>query len=182
MYRFLQRLWRNVVDEQTGELRVGDAPADEETRKLLHRTIAAVRADFDGLRANTAVAKLIELNNRLTAAGGSSPREAVEPLVLMTAPLAPHIAEELWERLGHARTLTYEPFPVADPALLVDDEIELPVQVNGKLRSHIVVAAEAGSGEVEAAALADARVAELLDGRVPKKVVVVPGRLVNVVV
>jgi leucyl-tRNA synthetase len=187
MYRFLQRLWRNMVDEPTDASRVHDGPADEETRKLLHRTIAAVRADLGALRANTAVAKLIELNNRLTAVaaadgGAGSPREIAEPLTLMLAPLAPHIAEELWSRLGHERSLTYEPFPVADPALLVDEQIELPVQVNGKVRSHVMVPAEATSSEVEDIVLADPRVVELLDGRVPKKLVVVPGRLVNVVV
>ena len=119
MYRFLQRVWRNLVDEETGALRVVDEPADDETRRLLHRTIAAVRADMDGLRFNTAIAKLIELNNHLV--GRDVPREVAEPLVLMLAPLAPHVAEELWARLGHDRSLAYEAFPEADPALLVED-------------------------------------------------------------
>jgi leucyl-tRNA synthetase len=104
-----------------------------------------------------------------------------EALVLMTAPLAPHVAEELWHRLGHDDTVTYAPFPTADPALLVDDTIEYPVQVNGKVRTRIVVAADADRDAVEAAALADDKVRALIDGATPTKVIVVPGRLVNLV-
>jgi leucyl-tRNA synthetase len=180
MYRFLQRVWRNLVDEETGELRVVDGRADDETRRLLHRTIAAVRADMDGLRFNTAIAKLIELNNHLV--GRELPREVAEPLVLMLAPLTPHVAEELWGLLGHDRSLAYEAFPEPDPALLVDDTQEYPVQVNGKVRAHVVVATGADAATVEAAALADGKVAAALGERAPKRVVVVPGRLVNVVV
>jgi leucyl-tRNA synthetase len=180
MYRFLQRMWRNLIDEETGEPRVVDAPADEATRRLLHRTIAAVREDMADLHFNTAIAKLIELNNHLTRAG-ATPREIAEPMVLMLAPLTPHAAEELWDRLGHTRTLAHEPFPVADPALLVDEVLELPVQVNGKVRSRILVAADADDIAVESAALDDAKVRTALDGAEPRKVIVVPGRMVNVV-
>ena len=181
-YRFLQRLWRNLVDERTGAIRVVDAPADDETLRLLHRTIDAVAADYDGLRFNTAVAKLIELNNHLVRlATGGVPREVAEPLVLMMAPVTPHIAEELWASLGHPGSLAYEPFPVADPTLLVEDTLEYPVQVNGKVRGHVLVAAAADAAVVEAAALADSKVQAALAGRVPKKVIVVPGRLVNIV-
>ena len=129
--RFLQRLWRNVIDEETGELRVVEEPADEETRRLLHRTIDGVRDDLDGLRFNTAIARLIELNNHVVKAGVMH-RETAEALVLMVAPLAPHIAEELWSRLGHPETLTYEPFPVADPALLVVEQVTCVLQVGGQ--------------------------------------------------
>src|SRR5437868_14047068 len=118
--RFLQRVWRMVVDEQTGATRVVDEPADEQTRRLLHRTIDGVRADMEGLRFNTAIAKLIELNNHLSGHASSAagtPREVAEPFALMLAPLAPHIAEELWARLGHDHSLAYEPFPVADASL-----------------------------------------------------------------
>jgi leucyl-tRNA synthetase len=183
MYRFLQRLWRNLLDEQTGAPRVVEIPADDATRRLLHRTIAAVRADMDHLRFNTAIAKLIELNNHLigVAAESGVSREVAEPLVLMVAPLAPHIAEELWSRLGHDRSLAYEAFPEADPALLVDETIEYPVQVNGKVRSRIVVPAGAGAAAVEATALADAKVAAAVGSATPQRVIVVPGRLVNVV-
>ena len=100
----------------------------------------------------------------------------------MVAPFAPHVGEELWRRLGHDDTITYVPFPVADPALLVDDTVEYPVQVNGKVRGHIIVAADADADDVEAAALADAKVVAALDGATPKKVIVVPGRMVNVVI
>ena len=181
-YRFLQRLWRNLVDERTGAIRVVDAPADDETLRLLHRTIDAVAADYEALHFNTAVAKLIELNNHLTrVATGGVPREVAEPLVLMMAPVTPHLAEELWASLGHPGSLAYEPFPVADPTLLVEDTLEYPVQVNGKVRGHVLVAAAADAAVVEAAALADSKVQAALAGQSPKKVIVVPGRLVNVV-
>jgi leucyl-tRNA synthetase len=181
MHRFLQRLWRAMVDEQTGATVVVDEPADDDTRRLLHRTIHAVRTEMEALRFNTAIAKLIELNNHLTKLG-STPREVAEPLVLMVAPLAPHVAEELWRRLGHDETVTYVPFPVADAAWLVDDTVEYPVQVNGKVRSRITVAADADADVVEAAALADDKVRAAVDGGTPRKVIVVPGRLVNVVI
>jgi len=181
--RFLQRVWRNLIDETTGELRVSDAEPDEATLRALHKAIAGVHGDFVALHYNTAAAKLIELNNHLTKAypDGGLPRSVAEPLVLMMAPLTPHIAEELWARLGHTTSLAYGPFPVADERYLVADTVEYPIQVNGKVRSRVTVAASAGPGEVEAAALADAKVVELLGGKAPRKVIVVPGRLVNVV-
>ncbi len=184
MFRFLQRLWRNLVDEETGALRVHDDPPDDQTRRVLHRAVDGVRADMEALRFNTAVAKLIELNNHLTgvAADKGSPREVAEALVLMIAPLTPHVAEELWARLGHETTLTYEPFPTADPALLMADTVEYPVQVNGRVRSRVVVAADADAQAVEAAARADARVVEILAGAEPRKVIIVPGRMVSIVV
>jgi leucyl-tRNA synthetase len=184
VHRFLQRLWRNVVDEETGEVRVSDDPADDATRRILHRTIAAVRADMGTLDFNTAIARLFELNNQLTqvaAAGRPAPREVVEPLTLMLAPLAPHVAEELWERLGHRPSLAFTDFPAADPALLVEAEIELPVQVDGKVKGRITVPADADEDAVEAAARADARVADALADRPVTRVVVVRGRLVNFV-
>jgi leucyl-tRNA synthetase len=184
-YRFLQRVWRNLVDEDSGASRVVDAPATDELRRQLHRTVAGVRDDMQALRFNTAIAKLIELNNQLTkvvASAGSCPRDVAEPFVLMLAPLAPHIAEELWSRLGRSGSVAHEPFPVADPALLVDERVEYPVQVNGKVRGRVTVAADATATEVEAVALADAKVSAALAGAVPKKVIVVPGRMVNIVV
>jgi len=179
-HRFLQRVWRLIVDETTGQTRVSEDTLDEETSRVLHRTIAGVRDDYTHLRNNTAAAKLIEYTNHLTKAGVSA-RAALQPLVLMTAPLAPHLAEELWHRLGHDKSLAHGPFPVADPAYLVTDTVEYPVQVNGKVRGRIVVAADAGADVLEAAALADEKVSAFLAGATPKKVIVVPGRLVNLV-
>jgi leucyl-tRNA synthetase len=183
-YRFLQRVWRLVVDEQTGKTRVDtDTDLDVETLRRLHRTIAGVSEDFASLRNNTAVAKLIEYTNYLTKQHRDVvPRAAVEPLVLMLAPLAPHLAEELWQRLGNATSLAHGPFPVADPAYLVEDTVEYPVQVNGKVRSKVLVVADADTDTVAAAALADEKVQAFLDGASPKKVIVVAGRLVNLVV
>ena len=183
-HRFLQRVWRLVVDEQTGEIQVADsAELDEDTLRLLHRTIAGVSEDYAALRNNTAVAKLIEYTNHLTKQYRDSvPRAAVEPLVLMLAPLAPHLAEELWQRLGHPMSLAHGPFPVADPDYLVEDTVEYPVQVNGKVRGRITVSATADADAVEAAALADEKVQTFLAGATPKKVIVVAGRLVNLVV
>jgi leucyl-tRNA synthetase len=181
--RFLQRVWRNVVDERTGAVHVTDAQPDDETLRVLHRTIAGVHADIVALHHNTAAAKLIELNNHLTKtyAGAGVPRAVVEPLVLMMAPLTPHIAEELWSLLGHEESLAHGPFPVADERWLAVDSVEYPIQVNGKVRSRVTVPADSAPDVVEAAALADAKIVELLAGRTPKKVIVVPGRLVNVV-
>ncbi|WP_422774047.1 leucine--tRNA ligase [Plantactinospora sp. WMMC1484] len=177
-YRFLQRVWRTIVDEQTGELRVVETPADEETRRLLHRIVDGVRADLDGIRLNTAIAKLIELTNGLTRLP-ATPREVAEPLLLMLSPFAPHLAEELWARLGHAGSLAYEPFPEADPRLLVAETVTYPVQVNGKVRGRVEVSAEAAEPAVREAALA--AVADQLAGREPRKVIVIPGRMVSVV-
>ena len=155
--RFLQRLWRNVIDEATGGLLVTDDAPDLATKRLLHKTIATLRADFDGLRFNTAIARLIELNNALTKLP-NVPREAVEALVVMTAPVAPHIAEELWARLGHAESLTFEDFPVADPALLVNDTVTCVVQVQGKVRERLEVAADISEEELQAQALASDKI------------------------
>jgi leucyl-tRNA synthetase len=124
---------------------------------------------------------LIEYTNHLTKEGVAA-RAAVEPLVLMVAPLAPHLAEELWRRLGHQTPLAHGPFPVADERYLTDDTIELPVQVNGKVRGKITVPADADKAAREAAARADEKVLAFLDGATPKKVIVVPGKLVNLVV
>jgi leucyl-tRNA synthetase len=186
-HRFLQRLWRLLVDEHTGELRVSalnGATATEADRKQLHRAIAGVREDYTEMRFNTAGAKLIELNNYLTKTYGSAqetPRELAEALVLMLAPMAPHIAEELWKRLGHPDSLVHGPFPVVDEKYLIEDTVEYPIQVNGKVRSRVTVAAGASKDDVQALALAEEKIAALLDGDEPRKVIVVPGKLVNVV-
>ena len=185
MQRFLQRVWRNLVDEDSGRSLVIDTPASEELRKLMHRMIDGIRADMDALRFNTAIAKLIQLNNALTqesAALGGSPREVVVPMVQMLSPLCPHIAEELWSRLGNDQTVTFVPFPVADQSLLVEETIEYPVQINGKVRTRLIVPSEADQATIQALALADEKVIAALDGEVPKKIIVIPGRMVNLVV
>jgi leucyl-tRNA synthetase len=182
-HRFLQRVWRLVIDEETGDLRVVDRDLATETLRALHRTIAGVSEDYVALRNNTAAAKLIEYTNFLTKQyRDGPPRAAVEPLVLMLAPLAPHVAEELWSRLGHTASLAHGPFPVSDSAYLVDDTVEYPVQVNGKVRGRVVVAADADKDTVQAAALADEKVQAFLAGAAPRKIIVVPGRMVNLVV
>lgn len=178
--RFLQRLWRNVVDEGTGEVTVVDAEPAPATLRLLHRTIADVRADMDAMRVNTAIAKLIVLNNHLTGLA-EVPRSVVEPLVLMTAPVAPHLAEELWSRLGHDRSLAHESFPVADPAHLVEESVTCVFQVQGKVRGRAEVRPDASDDELRELALADPGVVRTLAGRDVRTVIVRAPRLVNVV-
>ena len=181
--RFLQRLWRLVVDEATGEVTVVDASLTEDDLKALHRTIAGVRDDYAHLRDNTVAAKLIEYVNYLTKTYPSgAPRDAVEPLVQMVSPLAPHIAEELWSLLGHPETITFEPFPEFAEQWLTDDTVEVPVQINGKVKARIDVATDASKDDLEAAALADDRVTELVAGKTVVKVIAIPGRMVNLVV
>jgi leucyl-tRNA synthetase len=182
--RFLQRMWRNVVDESTGTLHVSDEAPDEATLRALHKAIDGVHADYANMRFNTAGAKLIELNNHVTKTYGTrpAPRSVVEPMVLMLAPLCPHIAEEMWAALGHDGSLAHGPFPAADEQYLVEDTVEYPIQVNGKVRARVTVPASATQDEVKAAALAEEKVAALINGGEPRKVIVVPGRLVNVVV
>ena len=184
VFRLLQRIWRTILDEETGEVRVADVGADDDTRRVLHKSIAAVRDGMESLRFNTSIARITELNNHLTARfpDGGVPREVAEPLVLMLAPLAPHAAEELWARLGHAESLAWAPFPEADPALLVDDVVEIPVQVNGKVKTRLTVAVGLSAADLEAAARADAKVAELLDGATIRKVIAVPDKLVSFVI
>ena len=183
--RFLQRAWRLVVDEATGGLSVTDGSLSDDDLKALNRTVDGVTGDYAALRDNTAVAKLIEYVNYLTKAYGSAdgaPRAAVEPLVLMLGPVAPHIAEELWSRLGNDESLAHGPWPTVDEKWLVDDTVELPVQVNGKVRSRVSVAADASREDIEAVALADEKVAAYTAEGTVAKVIVVPGKMVNVVV
>jgi leucyl-tRNA synthetase len=180
--RFLQRIWRALVDEQTGELRVTDETAPDELRRAAHRTVADAREEIEGLRFNTAIAKLMELSHDLADDEHGAPREVAEMVVLALAPFAPHMCEELWERLGHDESLVHAPFPEADPALLVLETASLAVQVNGKLRGVVDVPAGADQETVEAAARAEERVAQALDGKTVRRVVHVPDRLINFVV
>jgi len=185
VHRFLQRLWRSMADEQTGMLTVRDAPLDDTTKRALHATIAAVRRDFAGLRFNTAIARLMELTttaSRISAASGALPRSLAEPLVLMVAPLAPHIAEELWARLGHTASLAYAVFPDADPALAQAAEITLPVQVNGRTRFRIEVPAGATEQDIERIVTAHPDYRQHAGGGSVERLVIVPDRIVNIVV
>jgi leucyl-tRNA synthetase len=181
-YRLLQRLWRNVVDETTGAVTVVDAEPDEETLRALHKAIDGVTGDMAGLRFNTAIAKITELNNHLTKSGGPVPRAVAEPLVLMIAPLAPHVAEELWSRLGHTASLAHEPFPVADPALVQDEAVTCVVQVKGKVKARLEVPPGISEADLEATALADPAVVAALGGAQVRKVIVRAPKLVNIVI
>lgn len=180
-YRLLQRLWRNVVDEETGEVTVVDGEPDEETLRALHKAIDGVGQDMAGMRFNTAIAKVTELNNHLTKAGGPLPRSVAESLVLLVAPLAPHIAEELWRRLGHTESVVHQDFPVADPAYVVDETVTCVVQVKGKVKARLEISPSITDAELEALALADPAVVAALGGAGIRKVIVRAPKLVNIV-
>ncbi|BBA97374.1 putative leucyl-tRNA synthetase [Actinacidiphila reveromycinica] len=184
-YRLLQRMWRNVVDEATGEVTVAETAPDEATLRALHKAIDGVSTDMANLRFNTAIAKITELNNTLTRTSGASggvPRAVAESLVLLIAPLAPHFAEELWARLGHPGSLAHEPFPVADPALVQDEAVTCVVQVKGKVKARLEVPPGITDADLEALALAAPAVVEAVGGAPVRKVIVRAPKLVNVVV
>jgi leucyl-tRNA synthetase len=185
VYRFLGRVWRLLIDDRAEAMRlapsVQDVPADRDTLRKLHQTIQKVTDDLDGMRFNTAIAAMMEYVNHLTRLE-DRPRAALEPLVLLLSPFAPHLAEELWAALGHNGTLAYEPWPAFDPALTRADKIEVPVQVNGKVRSKVTVAADIDEAGLREAALADEKVRGLIEGKTIRKVIVVPRKLVNIVV
>ena len=180
--RFMARVWRLIIDEQTGELSaaVQDVEADEKSLRQLHKMIQKVGQDIEEFKLNTAIAEMIALTNALTSAKVRS-KKLLEQFVLVLAPFAPHIAEELWQRLGHGETLAYEPWPTYDPKLAKDTEIEVPVQIKGKVRARIMLPADADQKAMEAAALADETIKKLLEGKTVRKVIVVPGKLVNIV-
>ncbi|HUF06131.1 MAG TPA: leucine--tRNA ligase [Candidatus Binatia bacterium] len=189
IHRWLARVW-GVGQPDGGGVPAGDAEGDELARALrraTHTTIDAVTEDYEDLHFNTAISKLMELTNAIIRereagmAGGKAYAEAIDTLLLLLAPVAPHIAEELWERRGHAYSIHQQPWPVADPALAAADTIELPVQVDGKLRDRLVVTPSTPSAEIERMALESEHVQRYLAGRAPLRVIQVPGRLVNVV-
>ncbi len=177
--RFLQRLWRNVVDERTGAMRVVDTEPDQALTTLLHKTIAGVREDYEALRFNTAIAKLIELNNAVTKLE-APPRAVMEALVQMVAPVAPHVADELWERMGHAGSLARGPFPVADLSLIVEETVTCVVQIKGKVRDRLEVPADIGEDALRELVLAREKVVAATAGGI-RTVIVRPPGLVNVV-
>ncbi len=187
-FRFLQRAWRLLVDERSGELLLASR-RDEKIERLLHRTVHKVAEGIERISLNTSIALLIEFVNAATRPTGAADptesgltRDQAERFVLILAPFAPHMCEELWHRLGHTDTVAKQAWPKVDPAILVDDEIEMPVQILGKIKARIMVPTKATPQEVEAAVLANDEVQKQLGGRAPKKIIVVPGRMVNLVV
>lgn len=181
---FLDRAWRLIVDDKSETLALSEAvkdiePTDEQNRTL-HKTIEAVTRDLTNLDFNTGIARLMEFTNFFTKQP-HRPKSVLEKFVLLLAPYAPHLAEELWSLLGHQETLTYEPWPTFEERWTKDDTIEVPVQISGKLRSKIVVPAGADDALLEATALADPKIAELIEGKTIVKKIVVKGRLVNFV-
>jgi leucyl-tRNA synthetase len=185
VHNFLNRVWRLIVDDRVEELALNASVVDRgptaDENRVLHKTMAAVTADIDKLKFNTAIARMIEFTNHFTKQS-QRPREVLEKFVLIVSPFAPHIAEELWQALGHTGTLADAPWPEFDPSLAREDTIEVPVQVNGKVRAKISVPANADAKAIEAAARGDARITELVAGKEVVKTVVVPGRLVNFVI
>jgi leucyl-tRNA synthetase len=185
VYKFLSQVWRLMIDDNAEAVKLGpavtDGEPDKDTLRLLHRTIQKVTEDTDHLRFNTAISAMMEFKNHLMKQP-TRPRAVLEPFVLLLAPYAPHVAEELWRALGHPGSLAYEPWPRFDPALTAAESVEVPVQVNGKLKTRLTVPAGTDAAGLEAAARADARVIEAVAGKAVKKVVVVPGKLVNLVV
>jgi len=179
VYRFLGRVWRLFCDED-GKLIVDDSEPDTKLLKVLHQTIKKVGNDTESLNFNTAIAQMMIFVNEVTAQD-ARPRKLLEPFVLVLAPYAPHLAEELWEKLGHKQSLAYEPWPKHDNELLKEETVTIVLQVNGKLRDRVDAAADASQAELENLALANDRVKQSLAGKQIKKVIVVPGKLVNIV-
>jgi leucyl-tRNA synthetase len=185
VYRFLGKVWSLIVDDRSETLALNPAvkpvEPDKETLRELHRTIQKVTEDTTGLRFNTAISAMMEFRNHLGKLD-VVPRAVIEPFVKLLSPYAPHIAEELWAVLGHKDTIAYEPWPTFDPTLTKADMVEVPVQVNGKVRARIVVPTGLDAAGLEAAAKADTTVKGHVAGKAVKKVIVVPGKLVNLVV
>jgi leucyl-tRNA synthetase len=183
MSRFLNSVWRNLIGDEESNIvaKINDAPIPDIIDRQLHRTIKKVAEDIEALRFNTAIAELIKLNNEMTGMK-EIPQALAERFTLLLAPFAPHIAEELWSRLGHADSLARYPWPKFDADKLIDTTIELPVQVNGKLRGKIIVPADATESNILEAAAADPVVKPWIDGKTMKKKLYVPKKLVNFVV
>ena len=186
VYRFLERVWRLVIDEDSGGLngKLTDAPVDSDPElwKALNQAIKDVSEDTESIdKMNTAISHMMVFVNAATQAK-SAPKEAIKTFLRLLSPYAPHIAEELWERLGEAELIAHAPWPVCDPEALKREEVTIVVQVNGKLRGRVQLAVDASNEEAEAAALADERVQNHVAGKTVRKVIVVPNRLVNIVV
>ena len=186
VYRFLQRIWRLVVDERTGELndKLTDASTDSDPElwKVLHQTIKGVTEDAESIdKMNTAISQMMVFINAATQAQTVS-KETMKTFLQLLAPYAPHIAEELWDRLGETELIAHASWPTHDLEALKREEVTIVVQVNGKLRSRIQLPVDSSNEEVEAAVLADARIQKYIEGKPVRKFIVVPNRLANVVV
>lgn len=182
---FLDRVWRLVVDSRSEDLKLSEAvqdiPAGAEHDRVVHSTIAAVTQDIENLSFNTAIARMMEFVNHFTKES-VRPKSAMENLTLMLAPFAPHLAEELWRILGHDDSLAYAPWPEADQEKLKIASVEVPIQVNGKVRAKIVMPVGIDKQHAQSLALNNERVAELLAGKEITKVVIIPGKMVNFVI
>ncbi|MCA9074016.1 MAG: leucine--tRNA ligase [Planctomycetaceae bacterium] len=185
VYRFLGRVWRMIVDERAEDVTLSDTVQEldlnDEQQRVLHKTIKAVTEDIEKLSFNTAISRMMEFTNVFTQAN-VRPKFAMEQLVLLLSPFAPHLAEELWEVLGHSQTLAYNPWPEYDESMLVENEVEVPVQVNGKVRAKIRVPVDANPQAMQEIAEASEDVKQQIEGKQIVKVIAVPGRMVNFVV
>jgi leucyl-tRNA synthetase len=192
VFRFLNRVWRLVIDDRMEEVKlldaVQDVEPDTETRRLLHATIQRVTNDLETMSFNTAIAAMMELSNHLTKQTVRS-SSVLKTFMLVLSPFAPHLAEEIWSvlngRAGSASdrsTLAYEPWPSYDESLLKAETIEVPVQINGKVKSKLTVSADLDQADLEKLARGDEKIIPLLEGKTIRRVIVVPGKLVNLVV
>ncbi|MHC4216199.1 MAG: leucine--tRNA ligase, partial [Planctomycetota bacterium] len=183
VHRFLQKTWRLCVELETDELSdsIQQTGPDEETLRLMHQTIKKVGSDIETFGFNTAISAMMILVNHLGKLN-VKPKQVIEKLILILAPFAPHIAEELWKRLDHEETLAYEAWPKYDPELIKEKQIELAIQVKGKIKARIVVSADSDEEYIKQQALKNEKVLQALAGKEPKKVIVIKSRLVNIVV
>jgi leucyl-tRNA synthetase len=182
VHRFLNRVWRLAVDKN-GDMRANLAEnnGDDALERALHRCLGKVTGDLEKMAFNTAISAMMVFVNEATKDPSKLGRSQLERFALVLAPFAPHLAEELWQMFGHEQTLAYERWPEFDPAMTREAEIEMPVLVNGKVRARITVPVDAGNAAIEKAAMEDSRTREFLAGKEVKQVIVVPGRLVNIV-
>jgi leucyl-tRNA synthetase len=183
VHRFLQRVWRLVVHPETNEIldSVQETTPDEETNRILHQTIQKVTKDIEGFGFNTAISQMMIFVNHMHKQETRS-KDVLEKFILILSPFAPHLAEELWSRLGHSESLAYGQWPTFDAELVKEKEIELAVQIRGKIKDKITVAADATEDEIQKMALASEKVQAALEGKNPKKIIVIKSRLVNIVV
>jgi leucyl-tRNA synthetase len=184
--RFLNRAWRMIIDESADSMQLNpkvalkDVAPNAEHLKVLHKTIQSVTQDMESLSFNTATSRLMEFVNYFTAQE-SRPYICMESFVLLLSPMAPHISEELWQALGHPESLAFASWPAFDPKYIQESMVEIPIQVNGKIRARLKVSADATNSDMEQIALADPRVKKHLKGCSVQKVIVVPKKLVNIV-